>query len=242
MYQALRNVHLVLVLTSFWTRPKKMTKVEEKVTHNDDNRENSRNASPISYPDPEAFTDDEALGTHLSRVLSQPRARGRLESLSRVLSTRTLKDGKLIINPEDFDLRVLLQSVRARMQSEGVGVNEFGVTFRNLIVKGVDVGSSYVPSVYEMIRDFVTLPMAVKKFRNSPLRNLIEGFDGMVLPGEMLLVLGRPGSGCSTLLKTISGEIDQFKAVEGEILYDGVSQSDMLKHFKKEIIYNAECK
>ena len=84
--------------------------------------------------------------------------------------------------------------------------------------------------------------MAVKKFRNPSLRNIIEGFDGIVRPGEMLLVLGRPGSGCSTLLKTIAGEIDQFKAVEGEILYDDVSQSDMLKYLKKQIIYNGECK
>ena len=219
-----------------------MTNVEEKARHNDDNGENSSNSSPIPYHDPEAFTEDEALATHLGRVMSQPGSVERLESISRVLSTRTFKDGKLNINPEDFDLRVLLQSVVARMESQGVEVNKFGVTFRNLTTKGVDAATSYVPSVYELIRDVVTLPLAVKKLRHPPLRNIIEGFDGIVRPGEMLLVLGRPGSGCSTLLKTIAGEIDQFKAVEGEILYDDVSQSDMLKYFKKQIIYNGECK
>ena len=128
------------------------------------------------------------------------------------------------------------------MESQGAGVNKFGVTFRNLTTKGIDTATSYVPSVYELIRDVITIPLAVKKLRHPPLKNLIEEFDGIVRPGEMLLVLGRPGSGCSTLLKTISGEIDQFKAVEGEILYDDVSQSDMLKNFKKQIIYNGECK
>ena len=215
-----------------------MTNIEEKAIHNDDNGENS----PTSYQDPEAFTENEALATHLGRVMSQPGSVERLESISRVLSTRTFKDGKLNINPEDFDLRVLLQSAVARMESQGVDINKFGVTFRNLTTKGVDASTSYVPSVYEMLRDIATLPMAVKKFRNPSLRNIIEGFDGIVRPGEMLLVLGRPGSGCSTLLKTIAGEIDQFKAVEGEILYDDVSQSDMLKYLKKQIIYNGECK
>ena len=39
---------------------------------------------------------------------------------------------------------------------------------------------------------------------------ILRDFDGLVKSGEMLVVLGRPGSGCSTLLKTISGEIDGF--------------------------------
>lgn len=40
--------------------------------------------------------------------------------------------------------------------------------------------------------------------------------------GEMLVVLGRPGSGCSTLLKTISGETDGFFVdPTSEINYQG---------------------
>ena len=36
--------------------------------------------------------------------------------------------------------------------------------------------------------------------------NILKGLDGLVESGEMLVVLGPPGSGCSTLLKTIAGE------------------------------------
>lgn len=32
-----------------------------------------------------------------------------------------------------------------------------------------------------------------------------------MLPGEMLLVLGRPGSGCSTFLKALSGDTRGFE-------------------------------
>jgi ABC-type multidrug transport system ATPase subunit len=36
---------------------------------------------------------------------------------------------------------------------------------------------------------------------------ILNNFNGVVKTGEMLVVLGRPGSGCSTLLKTLTGEL-----------------------------------
>lgn len=37
---------------------------------------------------------------------------------------------------------------------------------------------------------------------------ILEGLDGVLESGEMLVVLGPPGSGCTTLLKTIAGEMN----------------------------------
>ncbi|ANB14811.1 ATP-binding cassette multidrug transporter PDR12 [Sugiyamaella lignohabitans] len=192
--------------------------------------------------DVEAYNPDEALVHSMSRVMSTPEGTSHLEALTRVLSTRTLKDGKLEINPEDFNLRALLKTLVRRMDNEGLDLNTTGVAFRNLTTIGVDAGASYAPTVYELIRSIVALPLALKKLRSPPLRNLIQDIDGLIIPGEMLLVLGRPGSGCTTLLRTIAGEIDQFKGIQGNINYDGVSQSDMLKYFKSQVLYNPECK
>lgn len=50
-----------------------------------------------------------------------------------------------------------------------------------------------------------------------------------------------PGSGCSTLLKTITGELhglDMHK--DSTISYNGITQAQMLKQFKGEIVYNQE--
>ena len=48
--------------------------------------------------------------------------------------------------------------------------------------------------------------------------------DGLVKSGEMLLVLGKPGSGCSTFLKTISGDTNGFSLAQDSIInYDGTS-------------------
>lgn len=57
----------------------------------------------------------------------------------------------------------------------------------------------------------------------------------------MLVVLGRPGSGCSTLLKTISGETHGFYIdKESQINYQGIPMEKMHNDFRGECIYQAE--
>jgi ATP-binding cassette subfamily G (WHITE) protein 2 (PDR) len=59
--------------------------------------------------------------------------------------------------------------------------------------------------------------------------------------GEMLIVLGRPGSGCSTLLKTMTGEMHGLQVDEqSTIHYNGITQQQMMKEFKGEVVYNQE--
>ena len=41
--------------------------------------------------------------------------------------------------------------------------------------------------------------MRLPKFKNP--KAILGNFDGFAKPGEMVLVLGRPDSGCSTFLK-----------------------------------------
>ena len=53
---------------------------------------------------------------------------------------------------------------------------------------------------------------------------ILRDFEGLVRSGELLVVLGRPGSGCSTLLKTISGETHGFYIGSGShINYQGMN-------------------
>lgn len=56
-----------------------------------------------------------------------------------------------------------------------------------------------------------------------------------------MLVLGRPGAGCTTFLKALSGtDFDLYKGVTGDIRYDGLPQKEMLKLFKNDLVYNPE--
>lgn len=210
--------------------------------YQEDEHKVHRTASGRSIPlnDPEAHDEMSSLTHQLSRVMSHPDAVHRIETLSRVLSHRTHREGQIQFDPEDMDLRVVLEAIVNRMEAEGQKLNRTGVTMKGVTVSGVDTTAEHGPSVTEMALQIATLPRAIHKARHPKLRQIVRNFDGIIEAGEMLLVLGRPGSGCSTLLRTIAGEIDGFRGIEGDLRYDGVPQHDMLKHFKDDIIYNPE--
>ncbi|OLN87511.1 Brefeldin A resistance protein [Colletotrichum chlorophyti] len=136
---------------------------------------------------------------------------------------------------------------RARQQqSEEEKTRHSGVVFRDLTVKGVGLGASLQPTVGDI---FLNLPRKLKllftrgpkaAFAKPPVRELISHFDGCVRPGELLLVLGRPGSGCSTFLKAFCNQRSGFEAVEGDVTYGGADAAEMSKKFRGEIIYNPE--
>jgi ATP-binding cassette subfamily G (WHITE) protein 2 (PDR) len=97
-----------------------------------------------------------------------------------------------------------------------------GVAYRNLSAHGFGQPTDYQKTFgnypLEIAGLFKTLIGRQQKTKIQILRD----FDGLVKSGEMLVVLGRPGSGCSTLLKTISGEIDGFFVSENsQINYQG---------------------
>ena len=56
----------------------------------------------------------------------------------------------------------------------------------------------------------------------------------------MCLVLGCPGSGCSTFLKAIANQRQTYAGVSGSVLYSGIDAQEMAKHYKGEVVYNQE--
>lgn len=58
--------------------------------------------------------------------------------------------------------------------------------------------------------------------------------QGCVRPGEMLLVLGRPGSGCSTFLKVLGNQRNGYESVEGDVRYGGTDSETMAKNYRSE--------
>lgn len=56
----------------------------------------------------------------------------------------------------------------------------------------------------------------------------------------MCLVLGCPGSGCSTFLKTIANRREGYARVSGNVLYAGIDAEEMQKYYKGEVVYNQE--
>ena len=54
------------------------------------------------------------------------------------------------------------------------------------------------------------------------------------------MVLGCPGSGCTTFLKAIANERDAYAGVGGDVRYAGIDHIEMKKQYKGEVVYNQE--
>ena len=54
------------------------------------------------------------------------------------------------------------------------------------------------------------------------------------------VVLGSPGSGCSTLLKTLANQRAEYHLVEGDVHYDSLSSEDIAKHYRGDVTYCPE--
>lgn len=116
-----------------------------------------------------------------------------------------------------------------------------GVAFQNLNVSGSGSALQYQSSVSSMLLAPLRPQEYLSFARRSPEKHILRNFDGLLQSGELLIVLGRPGSGCSTFLKTLCGELHGLKLRKSsEIQYNGISMERMHKEFKGEVLYNQE--
>ncbi|KAJ6088336.1 ABC multidrug transporter atrF [Penicillium sp. IBT 16267x] len=149
-----------------------------------------------------------------------------------------------------FDLNeFLIGGHLERRTTAGEPAKKVGVVFKHLTVMGVQTGASFVrtlphavigtfgPDLYNVICRFVPQLRVGKK---PPIRELISDFSGSVREGEMMLVLGRPGAGCTTFLKAIANDRQAFAGVNGEVSYGGLSAEDQNRYFRGEVNYNPE--
>jgi len=54
------------------------------------------------------------------------------------------------------------------------------------------------------------------------------------------VVLGRPGSGCSTLLKTLANQTSECHSVEGEVHYGPFTSGEIRQHYRGDVLYSPE--
>ncbi len=115
-----------------------------------------------------------------------------------------------------------------------------GVSFRSLSAYGYGRTTDYQNSVGNAPLKLFNLFHGMTGGGQRQI-HILQDFDGLLRAGEMLVVLGPPGSGCSTILKTIAGETHGFfLSKETSINYQGISYDQMHKYFRGEAIYTAE--
>lgn len=185
----------------------------------------------------------------LSRRKSVQTRADRQQSLS-PQQTRSTEAGEAEAEEsDDFQLGEFLREGHFEKRSQGTSDKKVGVIYKNLTVKGTGSNTTFVrtlpdavlgtfgPDLYRIITRFLPFLAVVG---NKQQRTLINDFTGLVRDGEMMLVLGRPGAGCTTFLKAISNNREDYASVSGDVSYGGIPAAKQKKQYRGEVNYNPE--
>ncbi|KUI69206.1 ABC transporter G family member 11 [Cytospora mali] len=147
------------------------------------------------------------------------------------------------LSEEQFDLEGALRTGLDAEQKAGIRPKHIGVYWDQFTVKGMGGHSNYVKTFPDSFVDFFDIFTPIKNMlglgKKGTEVTLLDNFRGVCQPGEMILVLGRPGSGCTTFLKSIANQRFGYTSITGDVLY-GPFTAKEFNQYRGEAVYNAE--
>ena len=152
------------------------------------------------------------------------------------------KESELDPHSENFRARSWAKSMIKLNREDGNNPERTGgVAFRNLSAHGWGSGTDYQKDVGNVWLEAVGMVKKLFGLAKPNRIDILRDFEGLLESGEMLVVLGPPGSGCSTFLKTMTGEVHGFEVEPDSYLnYQGIPAKEMHTNFRGEAIYTAE--
>ncbi|CAJ0548207.1 Ff.00g049610.m01.CDS01 [Fusarium sp. VM40] len=137
---------------------------------------------------------------------------------------------------KEWGMKSQVVEFKERDKASGFPDRELGVTWTNLNVDVIAADSA----IHENVLSQYNIPKLIKESRQkAPLKTILDNSHGCVKPGEMLLVLGRPGSGCTTLLNMIANKRRGYAKIEGDVHY-GSMTAEEAKTYRGQIVMNTE--
>ncbi|KAK4702442.1 hypothetical protein P7C70_g3780, partial [Phenoliferia sp. Uapishka_3] len=206
-------------------------------------KDSSREDSPSPVPH-ERAAEVQELARQLSRVSTLNRHHKKDGEFELSPFDEQNDDKRLDPNSPEFDVRTWISSIvhHQRLDPERYPQRTAGVSFSNLNAFGFGSSTDYQKTVGNACMGLwapVARAMGIGK-KLTKIR-ILRDFEGLLESGEMLIVLGRPGSGCSTFLKTIAGDTHGFYLEEGSNLqYQGIPAKTMHSDFRGEVILSGE--
>ncbi|KIJ32383.1 hypothetical protein M422DRAFT_265882, partial [Sphaerobolus stellatus SS14] len=200
-----------------------------------------------------------AQATRVPSTFSVADAEESFAALERKLTRASVKQIKSndpekgLDEDEVFDLREYLSSVSNASSEAGLHTyhKRVGVAWEDLevIVPGGADFKIYIETFGQAVINFFLYPVLLtsrlySKFSAS--KSALAGStilyknNGVLKPGEMCLVLGTPGAGCTTFLKTIANQREGYAYIGGDVKYAGIDAAEMVKRYKGEVVYNQE--
>jgi ATP-binding cassette subfamily G (WHITE) protein 2 (PDR) len=152
-------------------------------------------------------------------------------------------DSKLDPHSPKFDARAWAKAFyKARSDAlEGASPRKAGFAFKDLNVFGYGSSIDFQKDVTHIFLEAYNAASRALGQSKKQRVDILRDVEGVVEPGEMLCVLGPPGSGCSTFLKSIAGDTHGFHVDKQATLnYHGIRSEQMKKQYRGEAIYTAE--
>jgi len=144
---------------------------------------------------------------------------------------------------DTFSLEGALRGDLDAGKAVGIHNKHLGAYWDGFTVRGVGGKANYIQTFPDAFVDFFDVISPVLKFfgvgKKSAEVDILHDFQGVCKPGEMVLVLGRPGSGCTTFLKTIANQRYGYTGFDGEVLYGPLTAKEF-SQYRGEAVYSAE--
>ncbi|KAG9768781.1 ABC multidrug transporter I [Exophiala dermatitidis] len=176
----------------------------------------------------------------ISRRMSRTQSRGSTSKARDIEKAISASDD----SDETFNLEATLRGNREADAAAGIKSKYIGVIWENLTVRGIGGVKNIVKVFPDAFVDFFNVPgtiMSIFGLRKKGAEfNILQNFRGVAKPGEMILVLGRPGSGCTTFLKVMANQRYGYTGVDGEVLYGPFDAATFAKRYRGEAVYNQE--
>ncbi|OAL69363.1 hypothetical protein A7D00_6482 [Trichophyton violaceum] len=143
-----------------------------------------------------------------------------------------------------FDLEAALHGSRDAEAAAGIRPKRIGVIWDGLTVRGMGGVKYTIPTFPDAVIGFFNLPATIYSMlgfgKKGEEFKILKNFRGVAKPGEMVLVLGKPSSGCTTFLKVIANQRFGYTGVDGEVLYGPFDSEKFAKRYRGEAVYNQE--
>lgn len=174
----------------------------------------------------------------LSRQQTRQSTKKGTQDVEKAISSGSSEEG------EPFDLEDTLRGNKQLEEDSGIKGKKIGVIWDKLTVRGIGGVKNYQPTFPDAFVSFLNVPGTLMSLFGLGGKgkevNILQDFRGVVKPGEMVLVLGRPGSGCTTFLKVLSNQRFGYTGIEGDVTYGPFSAKDFEKRYRGEAVYCQE--
>ena len=132
----------------------------------------------------------------------------------------TIREDDPCLDPQTdkFDLGKWLAYGLGEFRREGALDLRPGIVFKNLSISGTGAAVQFQDTVASTFTAPFRIGEALQN-RHSPPKRILNEFNGVLKSGELLLVLGRPGAGCSTFLKSLCGELEGLTVNDDSVIH-----------------------